>query len=176
MRQSIEFESFIRCNPQKLFLMLDGAAIPSLPSVIFSIESAAICLPLYSSTEFSDLIDISPWIVEIQSCSPLLDEFRVKDTFMDSGIILAVPETLKELKFRLNKIMTVLTPSYNEMFFRFYDPRVLDLLQKANEFCLLDSICGQAGSIGWFVERQQNNQHRFFTTYLNAGESNVTII
>lgn len=146
------WESFLAASSSDLFLLLDGAAIPSLWDTMHRIESDLACLPLYLQTEFAALLDISPYLVQIMRPSPLLDEFRTNPDFASSGILFASSESLKDLKKRLTSILTVLTPSYNEMFFRFYDPAVLDLLLRAEETSLLDAVRGPAECVAWLSQ------------------------
>lgn len=146
------WEAFLAASSSNLFLLLDGAAIPSLWDTLHRIESDLVCLPLYLQTEFAALLDISPYIVQIMPSSPLLNEFRINTDFAKAGILFSSFESLQDLKKRLTNILTVLTPSYNEMFFRFYDPYVLDLLVRAGETSPLDTVCGPAKCIAWIFQ------------------------
>lgn len=143
------WEDFLAAHSVGLFLLLDGAAIPSLPAALYRLEDDPAYLPLYLQTEFAALMDVSPYLIQVTPPSPLLDTFRTTPDFASAGILFASPERLPDLKNRLTDILTVLTPSYNEMLFRFYDPAVLDLLIRAGETSLLDAVRGPARCVAW---------------------------
>lgn len=146
------WETFLTASDSDLFLLLDGAAIPSLWDAMHRVDGNISCLALYLQTEFAELLEVSPYLAQISRRSPLLEEYRTNPLFTSAGMLFICHESLQELKNRLTKIMTVRTPSYNEMFFRFYDPEVLDLLVRAREASLLDAVCGPAGYMAWFSQ------------------------
>ena len=162
------WKAFLAESSSDLFLLLDGAAIPSLWDTPHRIEKNLVCLPLYLQTEFAALLDISPYLIQLMPHSALLGEFHTNPNFAGSGILFASSESLQELKKRLTKILTVLTPSYNEMFFRFYDPAVLDFLVRAKEASLLDAVRGPAECVAWFSYTETDSpMFDKFTIYPN---------
>lgn len=159
------WENFLAAPSAGLFLLLDGAAIPSLLDAVHRLEDDPAYLPLYLQTEFAALMDISPYLIQVTPSSPLLQEFRANSDFTAAGMLFANPERLPDLKNRLTDILTVLTPSYNEMFFRFYDPAVLDLLVRAGETSLLDAVRGPAGCVAWFTQDTEDRACDWLTIY-----------
>lgn len=149
MMETASWEDFFADISENIFLLLDGAAIPTLWSALHSIEKKVECVPLYLKTEFSALLDISPYLVHVEKASPLLRAFHENPRFSRSGIVFISSENIQALKARLSDMLTVLTPSHNEMFFRFYDPAVLEFLVRAEETSLLDAVRGPARWVAW---------------------------
>ena len=148
------WEAFLAESSSNLFLLLDGAAIPTLWHTMHRVDSNISCLALYLQTEFAELLEISPYLIQLTRHSPLLEEYHTNPLFTSAGILFISHENLQELKKRLTSILTVCTPSYNEMFFRFYDPVVLDLLVRAKEASLLDAVRGSTDCIAWFGQTE----------------------
>ena len=83
------------------------------------------CQSLYEGEEGAKLAQVAPYLVRLQKDSPLL-EALVKEGWGKSwGIYLTSPSALQEVRHHLRHFLQVKLPGGEQVYFRFYDPRVM---------------------------------------------------
>lgn len=108
------------CN----FLLVDGARIGSLIGSIKQVYSSQ-GKSLYLGKSKDELEDVGPFLFQIKE-SDELDFWFNKDGWGNSfGIYVNARVSFNELFNHCRKFLIVRTDDKNELYFRFYDPRVL---------------------------------------------------
>jgi len=107
------------------YAIVDAARIEDMPGRLFELEEDPQYYSLFFNTPQAELMDVAPYLVQLESDSPflawLLDDCRGQSW----GIFLSSDAELDEVFEHLQGLLKVQTPDDKELFFRFYDPRVL---------------------------------------------------
>ena len=106
-----------------LYALVDAAREQSIPGRLeragHEFES------LYEGGRGDELAAFGPWLVRIQSNAPLLEEL-VRDGWGNSwGVYLTCDRPLVEVRKHLRQFLLVKLPDGRQVYFRYYDPRVL---------------------------------------------------
>lgn len=106
-----------------VFAVLDGAAIPALLDRLEQHAPEHICL--YRGELAPDLLETAPYLVQLERNAEfttwLLDEGWGKSW----GIFAVSPADLQDLRKHFRSFLMVKDPDGKQMYFRYYDPRVL---------------------------------------------------
>ncbi|WP_298450302.1 DUF4123 domain-containing protein [uncultured Marinobacter sp.] len=118
-------------DPQMRTFAIIDAAIPQLRERCYALSAASNSEPLYVSTPFAHLIEISPILLEITSDSPLLAWLSENRPTLNWGVLLASDSDLSAVATHLRKTLTVKSIDDDEMMLRFYDPDTLPVFWDA---------------------------------------------
>ena len=105
------------------YAILDGAACPELLAKLEETQPDYCCL--YAGELEPDVEEVAPYLV------PLVADDSFTEWLLDSignkpwGIFCRAPSTLRELRKHFRKFLIVKGPEGNNLYFRYYDPRVL---------------------------------------------------
>jgi hypothetical protein len=110
---------------QPLYALLDAAREPSVLKVI--LESKEEHQSLYEGPQGSQLAHFAPYLVRIPQKSPLLDTLAQQAWSKSWGVFVTCHMPLKELRTHFRHFLTVRLPDGSQVYFRYYDPRVLRL-------------------------------------------------
>ena len=114
----------IRREPGTLFAILDACDEPRVPEKVEELGPKR-AVSLYRGWAEGDYWAIAPYLVEVDE--PLLD-WILENLWSDPwGIFAAAPVDLAALRKHFRRFLKVRGPEGNELYFRFYDPRVLPL-------------------------------------------------
>ena len=137
---------------QKLpvFALLDAARSPGVLETLR--VHGEVFYSLYDGPEGETLDAVAPYLVQLHARSPLL-EVLVREHWGESwGVFLWALTDLKTLRRQLRRFLMVQDASGKDMYFRFYDPRVLRVFlptctpEEANDFFgVIASILIEAG-------------------------------
>ena len=122
-------DAFIRTlfqgDARRVFAILDGAIVDDLPARLASSGLLYECL--FPGELDPELAAVMPYLVELDSGSPLVREALSRGWKEHWGIYGYVPEavTFLDLRQHFRPFLKVQGPMGQFMFFRYYDPRVL---------------------------------------------------
>lgn len=112
------------CRDEKLllFAILDACDEPLVPEKVQALgNERAACL--YRGAAERDYWSIAPYLVEVDE--PLFD-WIVDNLWKEPwGIFAVADSTLKDIRKHFRKFLLVEGPDGEELYFRFYDPRVI---------------------------------------------------
>lgn len=135
------------------YTILDGAACEGLLDKLEEHQPEHCCL--YAGDLDEDVEEVAPYLVQLEADHPftiwLLESIGTKPW----GIFCKAPSNLRELRKHFRQFLVVKGPEGGNLYFRFYDPRVLptfirtcDADQKTQFFgavrlflCLTDKFC-----------------------------------
>jgi hypothetical protein len=112
---------------KQLYVVLDAARVEAMPAQLFELEDNPEYFSLFFGTPQAELIDVAPYLVKVDMDSRLLAWMLDEGWGKSWGIFLtaAADVELEELFEHLRSLLKVKDPEGEELFFRFYDPRVL---------------------------------------------------
>lgn len=135
-----------------IYLLIDGAAISNIKSIVTSCDPKNECIDLYYDTEYEDFCSISPCIIHVNASSNIMDKFRNQKKYYDASILIGYQGNIVSLKKILSSNIEARTPSGNIVLFRFYDPHVLSMLIKEDEHGLLRDIFHEINFVAYFPD------------------------
>lgn len=131
---------------QPLYALLDAAREPSVLKVIY--ESKEEYQSLYEGAQGAQLAHFAPYLVRVPQKSALLDTL-VKQAWSKSwGVFLTCDAPLKDLRTHFRHFLNVKLPDGTQVYFRYYDPRVLRLFLPT---CLPEEINQFFGPVKQFL-------------------------
>jgi hypothetical protein len=114
----------------QVFLLIDGAKVNDLPKVIYREIETPCCDALYRETEFADLLEISPWLVEAGLESSLALKCFEEWKHRGAAILLRADRDFEEVIDHLRGLLKAQLGTGDEVVFRFYDPEIARHLLK----------------------------------------------
>lgn len=115
--------SYLRAKREPLFALIDAARKPA--NVILLRESGNRHESLYSGNAAAELQNVAPYLVELTKGSAVLDWFATEGWWDAWGYCIVSGCSLEELRTHLRKFLMVTLHDRRQVYFRFYDPRVL---------------------------------------------------
>ena len=106
-----------------VYAILDGASIPELLSRFSRFKAEHICL--YRGEQTADMAKVSPYLVALPAESELTD-WILSLIGTHPGIFARTPASMREMRQHLRKFLMVYDATSNPVYFRYYDPRVLN--------------------------------------------------
>ena len=110
---------------QPLYALLDASREPSVLKVI--LESKEEHQSLYEGPQGAQLAHFAPYLVRVPPKSLLLDTLVEQAWSKSWGVFVTCDMPLKELRIHFRHFLTVKLPDGTQVYFRYYDPRVLRL-------------------------------------------------
>ncbi len=110
---------------QPLYALLDASREPSVLKVI--LESKEEHQSLYEGAQGAQLAHFAPYLIRVPPKSPLLDTLVQQAWSKSWGVFLTSDQPLKDLRAHFRHFLTVKLPDGSQVYFRYYDPRVLRL-------------------------------------------------
>lgn len=114
---------FLRNNFQPLFAILDAARDQRVLAVL--LESQARYQSLYEGPKGETLNDVAPYLVQLPKDADLLRILIQEGWGKSWGIYLKCYAEFQEVRRYLRHFLEVRQPDGEQVYFRFYDPRVL---------------------------------------------------
>lgn len=106
-----------------IYAILDGAREPKILELLG--ESGEDYLSLYQGKAGKELADVAPYLVDLSAKSPLLRTLITSGWDQSWGIFLISDEDFNSVRSHFRHFLMVLDEDGKELYFRFYDPRVL---------------------------------------------------
>jgi uncharacterized protein DUF4123/FHA domain-containing protein len=131
---------------QPLYALLDASREPSVLKVI--LESKEEHQSLYEGAQGAQLAHFAPYLIRIPPKSALLDTLVHQAWSKSWGVFLTCDKPLKDLRTHFRHFLTVKLPDGQQVYFRYYDPRVLRLFLPT---CLPDESTQFFGPVKQFL-------------------------
>jgi hypothetical protein len=115
--------SLLCCDFQPLFAVLDAARDPKILALLMRFQEEY--TSLYEGAVGAKLVEFAPYLVRLEQDSPLL-EVLVNEGWGNSwGVYLTSASDIMQVRHHLRHFLEVGLPNQEQVYFRFYDPRVL---------------------------------------------------
>ncbi len=132
---------------KQLYIILDAARVEQMPAQLFELEDDPEYFSLFFDTPQAELIDVAPYLVKIEDMDSRLLAWMLDEGWGKSwGIFISATMELEELFEHLRQFLKVKDPEGEELFFRFYDPRVLRVFLPDCNFQEIMQFFGAVGS------------------------------
>src|SRR5215831_5589603 len=124
---------------EHLYALLDAARDDRVLELLR--ESKERYQSLYEGQQGEDLANFAPYLVELPQGSPLLDSLINEGWGKSWGVYLTSAKSFEEVRRHFRRFLLVRAEDGRELYFRFYDPRVLQVFlltcdtQQLKEFC-----------------------------------------
>lgn len=119
-------------GPLRLYALLDAAREARVPGILRNVPEHSDCL--YEGQKARDLAPFAPYLVEIGGDSPFLNELAANAVGGAYCVFLLSKSPFDEVRRHFRHFLMVQTEDGKEVYFRFYDPRVLRVfLPSCNE-------------------------------------------
>ncbi len=132
------------------FAILDAAREPSVLKVL--VESREECQSLFEGTQGYQLAHFAPYLVKLTPDSPVLETLVSVGWGKSWGVYLVCDRPLAEVRKHLQAFLRVTIEGQGQVYFRFYDPRVL---RKFLPTCLPEQVAQFFGPIRYFLAEDE---------------------
>jgi len=161
---------FLRAQPQPLYALLDAARSPRVLELLK--ESKEEYQSLYEGDKGVTIAPWGPWLVRLPAESPLL-EALVKEGWGESwSVFLTAKASFAEVRKHFRHFLLVRLPDGREVYFRFYDPRVLRTFLPT---CSVNESAELFGPIQGFVTESPDRHALFHITATARGAALGTL-
>jgi len=159
----------LRRDLQPLFAVLDAARDIRILALL--VHHKAECQSLYEGPEGAKLAQVAPYLVKLAPDSQLLDAL-VKEGWGNSwGVYFTCASDFHEIRRHLRHFLQVKLPDGEQVYFRFYDPRVMRIFLPT---CIPEEATQFFGPIKRYVlEGEEPDQLWEFTTIGHGTEKRV---
>ena len=113
----------LRENASSLFGIIDAARVFDLPAILA--EGAVQFRSLYQGEEGDELQEVAPYLVSFEEAPDLLERLVKNGWGRSWGVYFSCDLSFDQVRRRLRKFLRVKTEDGQQLYFRFYDPRVL---------------------------------------------------
>jgi uncharacterized protein DUF4123/FHA domain-containing protein len=132
--------SLLRRDFQPLYAVLDAARDIKILALL--LQSKEEYQSLYEGPKGATLAQVAPYLVRLQKDSALLEKL-VRDGWGESwGVYLTCASEFHEVRRHLRHFLEVMLPDGKQVYFRYYDPRVLRVYLPTCTFEETDSFFG----------------------------------
>jgi len=115
--------ALLRGEFQPLFALLDASRDPMILKLL--LESKEEYQTLYQGAQGEKLVHFAPYLVRLSQQSPLLEKLVRNGWGKSWGMFLTCDKPLQEVRSHFRHFLMVKTETGKDLYFRFYDPRVL---------------------------------------------------
>ena len=144
--QQVNALAFFSSQQQPVYAVVDAARSPAVLSELIS--HGELYYSLYDGPEGEELADVAPYLVSLPPQSALLAAL-LRDHWGDSRLMLLFANAdFKAVRRQLRRFLMVEDEASKQMYFRFYDPRVLRTFLPT---CTPAECADFFGPISWFV-------------------------
>lgn len=123
-----------------LYGILDAARSPAVLELLRT--HSELYYSLYDTPYGDELDECAPYLVALPPHSPLLRDWISLGWGRSWGVLLRSPLDFRSLRKHLRKFLKVTTESGRNLYFRFYDPRVLRTFLSSSNSSELDAFFG----------------------------------
>jgi len=115
--------SMLRRDFQPLYAILDAARDVKILALLLQHKEEY--QSLYEGPDGAELAQVAPYLVKLKKDSALLDTLVREGWGQSWGVYLTCPGEFAEVRRHLRHFLEVKLPDGKQVYFRFYDPRVL---------------------------------------------------
>jgi hypothetical protein len=161
--------TLLRNNFQPLYAILDAAR--DIRALALMIQHQEECQSLYEGVEGATQAQVAPYLVRLQKDSRLV-EALVKEGWGKSwGVYLTGSSDFREVRHHLRHFLIVKMPGGEQVYFRFYDPRVLRAFLPT---CTPEETTRFFGPIRSYLVEDENPTQLF--QFVNTGKGSAMMI
>ncbi|WP_419807514.1 DUF4123 domain-containing protein [Sphingomonas sp.] len=132
-------------DSQPLFAIVDAARGPAVHGVLHAAADVQ-CQSLYDGARGNELARVAPHLVRLAPASPILDALVARGFGRSWGVYLTSAEPFADVRRHLRRFLLVKTEAGKQLYFRYYDPRVLPLVLPELNAAELADFFGPVGS------------------------------
>ena len=159
----------LRKDLQPMFAILDAARDIRILALLLHHKEE--CQSLYEGVEGAKLAQVAPYLVRLAPDSQLLDPIVKEGWGKSWGVFLTCASDLQEVRRHLRHFLQVKLPDGEQVYFRFYDPRVMRVFLPT---CVAEEATQFFGPIKRYVmEGEEPDQLWEFTTMGRGAERKV---
>ena len=154
------------------YCIIDGAACEDLLQQLDQHQPDHCCL--YAGDLDDDVAEVAPYLIRLEADHPFTTWLLEAIGHKPWGIFCKAPSTLRELRKHFRQFLIVKGPEGNNLYFRFYDPRVLSVFLPT---CEPDQIQDLFGPVAEWVAGAADKAIFIFSHVegaLNARDVSVT--
>lgn len=158
--------TMLRKDLQPLYAVLDAAREPSVLKVLF--ESNAEYQSLFAGADGAKLTHFAPYLVRLPEDAPFLETLARETWGRSWGVYLTCDQPLPALRAHFRQFLMVNQPDGKQVYFRFYDPRVLRIYLPT---CLPEEVRQFFGPVKyyWMEDEKPNGLLRFSNAVRGVG-------
>lgn len=119
----LSIDARLRGAPAAVYAVLDAARDPAIPRLLKRSGHRAACL--YEGEAATRLARYAPWLCHLPPGSPLVETLLSRGWGRSWGIYILTASPFDEVLAHLRQLILAQLPDGREVYFRFYDPRVL---------------------------------------------------
>ena len=152
------------------YCIIDGAACEELLPQLDQHQPDHCCL--YAGDLDDDVAEVAPYLIRLEADHPFTAWLLETISHKPWGIFCKAPSTLRELRKHFRKFLIVKSPEGGNLYFRYYDPRVLSIFMPTMNADELSSFFGpineyffendKDGFIGLSKNESRLAKRRFF--------------
>ncbi len=159
----------LRRDLQPLYAILDAARDIRILALLVTYKEE--CQSLYEGAQGAELAHVAPYLVRLAPDSKLLDALVKEGWGKSWGVYLTCPGDFHEIRRHLRHFLQVRLPDGEQVYFRFYDPRVMRIYLPT---CVAEEAYQFFGPIKRYVmEGEEPDQLWEFTTIGRGAEKRV---
>jgi pSer/pThr/pTyr-binding forkhead associated (FHA) protein len=161
--------TILRLDFQPLYAVLDAARDIRILALLLHHKEE--CQSLYEGPEDAKLAQVAPYLVRLQPESKLLEALVEEGWGKSWGVYLTSVSDLGEVRRHLRHFLQARMPDGEQVYFRFYDPRVLRVFLPT---CTADETTQFFGPIKrYLMEGEEASEVWEFTTIERGAEKKV---
>ncbi|WP_169978645.1 DUF4123 domain-containing protein [Tautonia rosea] len=162
----------LQSQPHPLFAILDAARDPLIPALLNSCPERN--QSLYEGPLADQLVESAPSLISLPTESRFLNTLLTEGWGKSWGIALSTTSPFDDLRKHLRRFLTIEREGSEQVLFRFYDPRVLNIFLPT---CTPDELLQFFGPIQWIVvEGDRPDELRRFGVDRNGLHREVTSV
>ncbi len=145
------------------YAIFDAARLEEMPARLFELEDEPEYISLFFGTSQEELFDVAPYLIRLEPNSPFLAWWMDEGLGQSWGIFFTSDADIDELLTHFQGLLKVQDPEGKELYFRYYDPRVLRVFLPTCEAGELGQMFGPVES--FLVE---DKQAKFFLRFIRT--------
>ena len=162
--------TLLRDDFQPLYAILDAAHDIRILALLLHHKEE--CQSLYEGPQGLKLAQVAPYLVRLQKDSKLLETLVKEGWGKNWGVYLTSPSDLHEVRRHLRHFLQVKLPSGEQVYFRFYDPRVMRVFLPT---CTPEDTTQFFGPIQNYLVEDENPKKLFRFVNTGKGSERMTI-
>jgi hypothetical protein len=156
-------------DSSKVYAVLDGVKVTSLLEDPEELEAPNLCL--FAGKLEPDVARAAPYLVELEPKSPFVQRLLDRCWGKSTGIFLRSAQSLDDVRKHLKHFTMVRLPDGDQVFFRFYDPRVLRVYLPTCNQDEIDEFLGDV--VESFLVESEGGENALEFTAANGSEAVV---
>ncbi len=161
----------LRNQPEPLFALLDAARDDRVLDLLCNSEEQY--QSLYEGKQGEDLAKFAPYLVQLPKDSQLLVALIQEGWGKSWGVYLTSASDLQEVRRHLRHFLQVLLPDGKQVYFRFYDPRVMRVFLPT---CAPDETTQFFGPIQSYLVEDENSDTLMRFVSHSRGIEKTTVV